>query len=102
MFNYTAFLEIFVRSWCRLTVVVMISCTVENKEVLAAKSFLLDCNRLASRVCKSKTIKVPKLNPVKLLHSPLSMVRSDHLKLPFVGNFSKSLSKDRKAFLLSF
>ena len=34
--------EIFVRSWFRLTVLVVISFTLENKEVLSAKGFGLE------------------------------------------------------------
>ena len=67
---------------------VMISCTVQNKEVSPAKGSGL--NRFSSRLCNSKTINFPKIFPVECLHSPLLMIRTDHLKLLFVGDFSKS------------
>ena len=42
-FNDAYGLEIFVRSWFRLTVLVVIPCTVEIKKVSTAKRFALDC-----------------------------------------------------------
>ena len=39
-------------------------------------------------------MKVLRLIPVENLHSPLSMIRTDHLELLFVGDFSKSPLKD--------
>ena len=58
-------------------------------------------NPQSSRSYKSKTIKVRKLIPVERLHSPLSMMRTGHLKLLSVGDFFKSLLKDITACLLS-
>ena len=59
---------------------------VENKELSSAKGLRLD---LVSRLCKSKTMKVLKIVPVECLHSSLSMMRTDYLKLHSVGDFSK-------------
>ena len=97
IFHCTSHSEIFFRSLFTLTVLVVISSLVENKELLSAKSFGLDCKPLG----KSKTINVPKLIPVEHLHSPLSRMRAYHLKLLFAGDFSKSLLKDIAACLLS-
>ena len=46
VFHGTAHSEIFVRSLFKMTVLVVISCTVENKEMSSAKSFGLDCKPL--------------------------------------------------------
>ena len=76
----------------------MISCTVENKDVSPEKSLRLDSklNGLVSGLCKSKTTEVQKLVPAGHLHSPFSMMRNDHLKLLFL----ESLLKDISACLL--
>ena len=42
IFHCTVHLEIFVRSWFRLTELMMISSTVENKEVSSVKRFGLN------------------------------------------------------------
>ena len=46
IFHCTAHSEIFVRSLFRLTVLVVVSCMVENKEVSSTKSFGLECKLL--------------------------------------------------------
>ena len=79
----------------------VISCTVENKEVSSAKRFGLDGKPLGKSFMQMKNNKVPKLIPVERLHLPLSTMRTDHLKLLFVGDFSKSLLKGIAACLLS-
>ena len=38
--------------------------------------------------------------PVERVHSPLSMMKTDHLKLLFVGDYSKSPLRDIEACLL--
>ena len=43
IFHCTVHSEILERSWLRLTVFVIISCTAENKEMSSAKIFGLDC-----------------------------------------------------------
>ena len=70
IFHCTAHSEILVRSLFRLTKI--------------------------SRLCISKTIKFPKLIPVENLHSTLSMIITDHLKLLFVGDFWKSTTYQLK------
>ena len=101
IFHCTVHSEIFVRSLFRLTVFLVISCTVENEEVSSAKSFGLDCKQFGKSFMHIKNNKGPKLIFVERLHSSLSMMRTDHLKLLFVCDFSKSLLKDIEACLLS-
>ena len=71
----------------------MISCTIENGEVQSEKCF----NRFESFLCKARSKNVLKLIPVLHLHSYLSMKRTDHFKLSFIG---RSQSKDIAACLL--
>ena len=61
IFHCTAHLEIFVRSLFRLIVLVVIPCTVENKEVSSAKSFgLLECKPFGKSFMYTKNNKGPK------------------------------------------
>ena len=96
IFHCTAHSEIFERPWLRLTVLVVISSTVESKEVLPPKSFGLDYKPLTNR------LRVPKLIPVERLLLPLSLMVTNHLKKVFVDNFSRCPLKDIAAFLLCY
>ena len=63
IFHCNANSEIFVRSLFRLTVLLVITCTVENKEVLSAKIFALDCKLFGKWFMSIKNNKGPKIDP---------------------------------------
>ena len=70
-------------------------------EVLLAGSFGLDCKPIDKLFIKIDN-KGPKIDSCEMSACTfLSMMRTDHLKLLFVGDFSKSLLKDVAACLLS-
>lgn len=100
IFHCTAHQEIFERSWFRLTVLVVILLKAENKKVLSAKSFWLDCKPVGKSFMYIKNNKGLKNISVERLYSRLSTIRTDDLKLLFVDDFSKYPLKDRAACLL--
>ena len=63
IYNKNMSIQRFLSDHFRLTVLVVMSCTVENKKVSSVKSFGLDCKPLGKSFMLIKNNKAPKIDP---------------------------------------